>query len=99
MTYKSYLRVSVFSENSQEATDHEEQGNNQNDNAYLAHELASQQNEEPMQQEDDLPIADDDNMPADQADEPDSDAQNEENEDNDLKQQDHDDDPSDQGKT
>ena len=69
----------------------------QEDGVRLAHELTSQQDEEPMQpmeQEDDHPIADDDSM-ADQADEPDSD-----DEDNALEQQDHDDDQlSAQGKT
>ena len=96
MTHKSYLRVCVSSENSQEATEyHEEQGDKQNDNAYVAHKLASQQVEEPIEQEDDHPIADDDSM-ADQADEPDSD-----DEDNALEQQDDDDDNqlSAQGKT
>ena len=101
MTHKSYLCVCVFSENSQEATeDHEEQVDKQNNNAYVAHELASQQVEEPMEQEDDQPmeqeddqpIADDDSM-ADQADEPESD-----DEDNALEQQDDDDQLSAQGK-
>ena len=69
----------------------------QEDGVRLAHELTSQQDEEPMQpmeQEDDHPIADDDSM-ADQADEPDSD-----DEDNALEQQDDNDDQlSAQGKT
>ena len=83
----------------QEATeDHKEQEDKQNDNAYLAHELTSQQDEEPnVQQEDDLSIAGDDSM-ADQADEPDSD----DDEDNALEQKDHDEDDdqlSAQGKT
>ena len=62
----------LFSEISLGAND--EQGYRQNDknDAYLAHELANQQDEEPMEQEEDL-AADDDNM-ADQADEPNPDS-------------------------
>ena len=41
---------------------HDKQEGKQNNNAYLDHKLASQQDEEPMQQEDDLSIADDDSM-------------------------------------
>ena len=77
-----------FSESSQDATEyHDEQGDKQDDNDYLAHELANQQDEKPE---------DDDDSMADQADEPDSD-----DEDNALEQQDHDDDDqlSAQGKT
>ena len=78
----------LFSEISQDAAAevHDEQGYKQNDenDAYLAHELANQQDEEPMQQDEDL-AADDDSM-ADQADESDPDTK-----DNALEQQDHDD--------
>ena len=59
-----------FSEISQGATEgRDEQGYKQNEenDAYLAHELANQQDEEPMEQEDDLPSAADDDSMADQA--------------------------------
>ena len=52
-----------FTKSSLNATEyHDEQEGKQNNNAYLDHKLASQQDEEPMQQEDDLSIADDDSM-------------------------------------
>ena len=87
--------INFFSEISQGATEGGDEQKNEENDAYLAHELANQQDEEPMEQEDDLPIAADDDSMADQADEPDSDK----NEENALEQQDHDDDASMQGKT
>ena len=84
------MSMCISSETSQDETkDYDDKQNG----VRLAHQLASQQDEEPIQQEDDLP---NDSM-ADQADEPDFD-----DEDNALEQQGDDDDDdqlSAQGKT
>ena len=93
-TSYTFINVLFFLEISQGAIEgrDDEQGYKQNEenDAYLAHELANQQDDELMEQEDDPPIADDDGM----ADQPDSD-----DEDNALEQKDHDDNASMQGKT
>ena len=91
--YKCFDFSPEISQGETEGPNEQRNKQNEENDAYLAQELASQQDEEPMEQEDDLPMADDDNM-ADQADEPDSGK----NEGNALEQQDHDDADT-QGKT